>query len=150
MIIWVFVVLILTQSYTASFTTLLTVQQLRPTVTDVNQLIQSGDSVGYQIGSYAFNILKQMGFDETRLQPYHSPQECDQLLTIGSRNGGIAAAFDEIPYFEVMQARYCSKYTTMGPTYKSPGFGFVSFTASPTSLSSQINFSYDSTDLNEL
>ena len=125
-IIWVFVVLILTQSYTASFTTLLTVQQLRPAVIDVNQLLQSGVSVGYQFSSYTYDILKQIGFDESRLQPYYSLEECHQLLTIGSQHGGIAAAFDEIPYLKLMQMRYCSKYTTMGPTYKTPGFGFVS------------------------
>ncbi|KAF7830389.1 glutamate receptor 2.8-like [Senna tora] len=112
-------------SYTASFTTLLTVQQLRPAVTDVNQLIQSGDSVGYQFGSYTYNLLKQMGFDDSRLQPYNSPQECDHLLTIGNQNGGISAAFDEIPYINLIQASYCSKYTTIGPAFKSAGFGFA-------------------------
>ena len=59
-IVWVFVVLILTQSYTASLTTLLTVQQLRPAVTDVNQLIQNGEYVGYQYGSYNFELLKEL------------------------------------------------------------------------------------------
>uniref|UniRef100_A0A2N9FBR6 Glutamate receptor n=1 Tax=Fagus sylvatica TaxID=28930 RepID=A0A2N9FBR6_FAGSY len=64
-IVWVFVVLILTQSYTASLASLLTVQQLQPTVTDVNQLIKSGECVGYLQGSFVLGILKGMGFDET-------------------------------------------------------------------------------------
>ncbi|KAI4323973.1 hypothetical protein L6164_023542 [Bauhinia variegata] len=68
--IWVFVVLILTQSYTASFNTLLTVEQIQPAVTDINQLIQSEDVVGYQYSSYSIQFLKQMGFDETKLRAY--------------------------------------------------------------------------------
>ncbi|XP_054797049.1 glutamate receptor 2.8-like isoform X2 [Prosopis cineraria] len=124
-IIWAFVVLILTQSYTASFTTLLTVQQLQPTVIDINQLIRSRESIGYQLGSYTYNILKQIGFDESRLRSYNSPQQCDHLLTIGSQHGGIVAAFDKIPYLKAMETSYCSKYTMIGPTYNHPGFGFA-------------------------
>ncbi|KAI4323970.1 hypothetical protein L6164_023539 [Bauhinia variegata] len=124
-IIWVFVGLILTQSYTAGLTTLLTVEQLRPAVTDINQLIQSGDYIGHQHGSSIIEFLRKMGFDETKLRVVRSIGESDHLLTLGSRNGGIAAAFAETPYIKVMQSRYCSKYTTIGPSYQSQGFGFV-------------------------
>ncbi|KAI4323954.1 hypothetical protein L6164_023535 [Bauhinia variegata] len=124
-IIWVFVGLILTQSYTASLTTLLTVEQLRPTVTDVNQLIQSGDYIGHQHGSSIIEFLRKMGFDDTKLRVVRSIEESDHLLTLGSRNGGIAASFAETPYIKVMQSRYCSKYTTIGPSYQSQGFGFA-------------------------
>ncbi|KAL1539479.1 glutamate receptor 2.7-like [Salvia divinorum] len=50
-IVWMFVVLVLTSSYTASLTTMLTVQQLQPTITDVRDLIEAGEYVGYQYGS---------------------------------------------------------------------------------------------------
>ncbi|KAK0570683.1 hypothetical protein LWI29_005006 [Acer saccharum] len=50
-IVWYFVVLILTQSYTASLTSHLTVQQLKPTITGVHELINRGENVGYQKGS---------------------------------------------------------------------------------------------------
>ncbi|RVW14280.1 Glutamate receptor 2.2 [Vitis vinifera] len=43
-----------------------------------------------------------------------------------SANGGIAAAFDEIPYMKLFIAQHCSKYTMVQPTYKYDGFGFVS------------------------
>lgn len=42
MIIWIFVVLILTQSYTASLASLLTGDKLYPAVVDVNELRQTG------------------------------------------------------------------------------------------------------------
>ena len=61
--VWVFVVLILVQSYTASLTSLLTVEQLTPTVTDVNLLIKDRLNVGYLGGSFVHGLLKGMGFD---------------------------------------------------------------------------------------
>jgi ionotropic glutamate receptor len=129
-IVWVFVVLILTQSYTASLTSLLTVQQLQPTVTNVNQLIKNGEYVGYQRGSFFFGILKEMKFDTSKLKEYNSTEECDELLSKGSANGGIAAAFDEIPYMKLFLGEYCSKYTMVASIYKTDGFGFVSSLAS--------------------
>ncbi|KAF5954595.1 hypothetical protein HYC85_007451 [Camellia sinensis] len=48
-------------SYTASLSSRLTVQKLRPTVTGVNELIKNGDYVGYRSGSFIADILKDMG-----------------------------------------------------------------------------------------
>ena len=125
-IIWVFVVLILTQSYTTSLKSLLTVQQLQPTITDVNQLIKNGEYVGYQEGSYVLELLEEMNFDTAKLRTYKSTEECDELLSKGSANGGIAAAFDDVPCMQVLLSQYCSKYTMIPSIYKNAGFGFVS------------------------
>jgi len=125
-IIWCFVVLILTQSYTASLTSLLTVQQLRPTVTDVHELIKKGEYVGYQEGSFVKGILLDLGFDESKLIVYNTTEQWDDLLSKGSGNGGIAAAFDEVPYTRLFLSKYCSKYAVIDPTFKTDGFGFVS------------------------
>lgn len=57
-------VLILTQSYTASLASMLTVQKLQPTVTDVNLLIKNNDYVWYMQGSFVYGLLKKMKFDE--------------------------------------------------------------------------------------
>lgn len=130
-IIWVFVVLILTQSYTASLTSLLTVQQLQPTVTDINQLIKNGEHVGYQGGSFVLGILKEMKFDKNKLIIYDTPEECDQLLSKGSANGGIAGAIIETPYMKLFLGKYCSKYTMVESIYKTDGFGFVFPIGSP-------------------
>ncbi|XP_075663577.1 glutamate receptor 2.1-like [Castanea sativa] len=130
-IIWVFVVLILTQSYTASLTSLFTVKQLQPTVTDINQLIKNGERVGYAGGSFILGILKEMKFDENKLIIYDSPEECDQLLLKGSENGGIAGAIIENPYMKLFLGQYCSKYTMVESIYKIDGFGFVFPIGSP-------------------
>ena len=128
MIVWIFVVLILTQSYTASLTSLLTVQKLQPTVTDVKQLIARKENVGYIDGSFVPGILKDLGFEENQLKIYKSPEQCDELFSRKKGDGGIAAAFDELPYLKVLLTKYCSKYTKVEPTFKTGGFGFVSAT----------------------
>ncbi|XP_048133372.1 glutamate receptor 2.8-like [Rhodamnia argentea] len=129
-VVWVFVVLILTQSYTASLSSLLVVQNLQPTVADVNQLLKSGERVGYLDGSFVHEMLKQMKFDHSRLVPYHSAEECDALLSNGSAKGGIAAAFDEVPNIKLVLSQYCNKYT-MIRTSNTAGFGFVFPKGSP-------------------
>ncbi|CAB4296534.1 unnamed protein product [Prunus armeniaca] len=130
-ILWCFVVLILTQSYTASLTSLLTVQQLQPTVTDVNLLIKNRNNVAYQRGSFVYGILKQLGFQDENLKTFNSAEELNQLFHNGSRKYGISAAFDETPYMKLFLARYCSKYTMIPPTFKADGFGFVFPKGSP-------------------
>ncbi|TXG62332.1 hypothetical protein EZV62_013695 [Acer yangbiense] len=124
-IVWYFVVLILTQSYTASLTSHLTVQQLKPTITDFRELIKRGENVGYQKGSFVSGILKQLGFNENKLIDYNSPEECDEFFKKGSAKGGIAAAFNEVPFMRLFIGQYCSKYTMTEPTFKTAGFGFV-------------------------
>lgn len=130
-IVWVFVVLILIQTYTASLTSMLTVQKLQPTITDVNALIKNGDFVGYQQGSFVLGLLKQLKFDESKLIQYKSLEALEESFSKGSANGGVSAVFDEIPYMRLFLGKHCSKYVMVGPTYKTDGFGFVSpFTTS--------------------
>ncbi|KAK6912456.1 Solute-binding protein family 3/N-terminal domain of MltF [Dillenia turbinata] len=88
LILWIFVVLILSSSYTASLTSLLTVQQLQPTVTDVSVLIKKGEYVGYQTGSFVYGMLVKMGFDHSKLRDYSSADELDAALSKGSTNEG--------------------------------------------------------------
>ena len=96
-IIWVFVVLILTSSYTASLTSMLTVQKLQPTVTDVRELQRGGYHIGYQEGSFIKTSLHKMGFDMTKMKSYSTVEEYADALSRGPANGGVAAVFDEIP-----------------------------------------------------
>ncbi|XP_061374921.1 glutamate receptor 2.7-like isoform X2 [Gastrolobium bilobum] len=130
-IVWVFVLLILVQSYTASLSSLLTVDQLRPTITDVNQLIKNRMNVGYLKGSFVHGILKDLGFQDKQLKNYTSVEECNEFFTKGSVNGGIAAAFDEVPYVKHFLGTYCSKYAMVEPRFKTGGFGFVFPKGSP-------------------
>ncbi|KAL2462510.1 Glutamate receptor 2.7 [Forsythia ovata] len=122
-IVWVFVVLVLTSSYTANFTSMLTVQQLQPTITDIYDLIKNGEYVGYLYGSFIPGLLMGMKFDSSKFRNYSTIEEYHEALTRGSRNGGVAAIVDELPYIRLFLAKYCHKYTMVGPTYKAAGVG---------------------------
>ncbi|KAL5559597.1 hypothetical protein UlMin_035808 [Ulmus minor] len=130
-IIWMFVVLILTQSYTASLTSILTVEQLQPTVKDISQLLKNGENIGYVEGGFVYGLLRQVGFERSRFKTFKTAEECDELLSKGSANGGVAAAFHETPYMKLFLAKYCSKYAMIGPIFKTAGLGFVFPKGSP-------------------
>ncbi|KAJ1700438.1 hypothetical protein LUZ63_000217 [Rhynchospora breviuscula] len=122
-IVWVFVLLVLTSSYTASLSSMLTVQQLQPTVTDVNDLIKNGDYVGYGAGSFVGDLLRQLNFEKSKIRSYKF-DKYDEALRKGSANGGVAAIVEEIPYVKSFLAKHCKSYT-MIEIYKSAGFGFA-------------------------
>lgn len=121
-IVWCFVVLILTQSYTASLTSLLTVQQLQPTVANVGLLLKNGDFVGFQEGSSVQNFLtNELGFHVEKLRAYRSGEDLAQLF----EKGAISAAFDETPFMNLFLSTYCSKYTMVEPILSKTGSGFA-------------------------
>jgi len=131
LVIWIFLVLILTQSYTASLTSILTVQRLKPTFVDIKEIKKNGYFVGYQKNSFVKELLQeQLDIHESKLKPYETPEEYHEALSNGTHNGGVAAIFDEIPYIKLFLAKFCSRYTVAGPTYKTDGFGFVSLSLS--------------------
>ncbi|CAN4100040.1 unnamed protein product [Withania somnifera] len=131
LIVWVFVVLVLTSSYTANLTSMLTVQQLQPTITDLNDLIKNGEYVGYQKGSFVKDVLKHMKFDSSKFRSFSTLEEYNDALSRGSKNGGVGAVVDELPYLRLFLNKYCRKYVMVGPTYKAAGFGFAFPKGSP-------------------
>ncbi|CAM0943577.1 unnamed protein product [Alopecurus aequalis] len=130
-IIWVFVVLILTSSYTASLTSMLTVQKLLPTVADVTELQRHGHYIGYQEGTFIEPFLKKMGFDKRKMREYSTAEQYAEALSKGSAKGGVDAVFDEMPYLNLFLSQYCDRYMLQGPVYKTDGFGFVFPRGSP-------------------
>ena len=131
LIIWIFVVLIISQSYTASLASMLTVKRLQPTFVDVKEIRKNGYFVGHQKNSFVKDFLvKQLNFNSNLLKEYDTPEEYNDALSIGIRNGGVAAIFAEIPYVKLFLAKHCNKFQMVGPTYKTDGFGFVSLTLS--------------------
>ncbi|XP_026453928.1 glutamate receptor 2.7-like isoform X2 [Papaver somniferum] len=134
MILWILAVFILTASYTASYSAMLMANRFQPTFSDVNLLIKNGYNVGYRNGSFIQGMLKQMGFDESNLKGYGTPEECDEAFSRKRQDGGIVAAFDELPYIELLLAQYCDKYTKVGDIYPTGGFGFVFPKGSPLGL----------------
>lgn len=107
---------------------MLTVQQLQPTVTDVHELLNNGEYVGYERGSYVKGLLEELGFDKSKIRPYDNQEDFRDALSRGSNNGGISALVEEIPYIKLFLAKHCEGYTMVGPIYKTAGFGYVSVT----------------------
>ncbi|XP_015693932.2 glutamate receptor 2.8-like [Oryza brachyantha] len=132
-VIWCFVVLILVQSYTASLSSMLTAKRLRPSVTSLDQLLSNGDYVGYQNGSFVGSLLKKRGFMPSMLRPYGTPKEYAEALRNGSKNGGVSAIVDEIPYLTsfLSNPQYQKEFQMVNRFYKTPGFGFVFPLGSP-------------------
>ncbi|XP_050366534.1 glutamate receptor 2.8-like [Argentina anserina] len=125
MIIWLFVVLILTINYTASLSSLYTVEQLQPTVTDLEVLLSRRENIGYIENSFAYDLLKQVGFENSMLYKFGTMKEIDEALSKGTANGGIAAFVHGTPKMKLFLAKYCSKYSMIAPIFKTDGFAFA-------------------------
>ncbi|KAL6317605.1 hypothetical protein AAG906_030358 [Vitis piasezkii] len=125
LIIWLFVVLIINSSYTASLTSILTVQQLSSPIKGVESLINSNDPIGYQVGSFAEHYLsEELNISESRLVALGSPEEYAKALQNGPGKGGVAAVVDERPYVELFLSTQC-KFRIVGQEFTKSGWGFV-------------------------
>ncbi|KAJ8535767.1 hypothetical protein K7X08_034168 [Anisodus acutangulus] len=130
-VVWMFVVLILNSTYTASLSSRLTVQRLRPAIADVKELIRKGHSVGCYQGSFVYDILRGMGFEDSKIKMYRLPEDYKEAMSYGSKSGNISAFFDVVPYSKLFLSKYCDKYTIVGPTFRTDGFAFVFPKGSP-------------------
>jgi glutamate receptor, ionotropic, plant len=125
-LIWLFVVLIIQSSYTASLTSILTVQQLSSPIQGIESLIASNDPIGYQTGSFAENyMVEELGVSQDRLVELTSPEEYLRALELGPSNGGVAAVVDEMAYVELFLATKC-RFQVVGTEFTRSGWGFVS------------------------
>ncbi|CAL5409930.1 unnamed protein product [Camellia sinensis] len=121
-VMWLFVVFVVTSSYTANLTSLPTVPRLEPTVTDIEFLRRTSAIVGCDGDSYVKHYLVNvLQFKEHNMKAVGS-----QYNYLGEfESGNITAAFLEPPYEEIFLRENCNKYTVSGPTYKFGGWGFA-------------------------
>jgi ionotropic glutamate receptor len=124
LIIWLFVVLIINSSYTASLTSILTVQQLSTGILGLDSLLSSNDPIGYQVGSFARSyMMQELGVPASRLRELAIDDYADSLQR-GPSNGGVAAIVDELPYVELFLSTNC-QFRTVGQEFTKSGWGFV-------------------------
>ncbi|XP_062186170.1 glutamate receptor 3.1-like [Phragmites australis] len=124
-IIWLFVVLIIQSSYTASLTSILTVQYLTSPITGIDNLIASEEPIGFQVGSFAESYLvHDLGVAPSRLKALGSPDENKKALELGPHKGGVAAIVDERPYIELFLFRH-GKFAIVGSEFTKSGWGFA-------------------------
>lgn len=112
--VWVFVVLVLTSSYTATLSSLLTVQQIA----------SKEGSIWFQdfppIAEGA--VFNNLEFAEVRIQKLNSPHDYAKALT----TGGYSAIIDEILYIKSVLALYSTAdFSLVATASTTNGFGFV-------------------------
>lgn len=126
LIIWLFVVLIINSSYTASLTSILTVQQLTSRIEGIDSLVTSNEPIGVQDGTFARNYLvNELNIAPSRIVPLRNEEEYLSALQRGPKAGGVAAIVDELPYIEVLLTKSNCKFRTVGQEFTRTGWGFV-------------------------
>ncbi|KAI3440874.1 Glutamate receptor [Psidium guajava] len=126
LIIWLFVVLIINSSYTASLTSILTVQQLTSGIEGIDSLISSSDRIGVQEGSFAWKyLMDELNIAESRLVELKSQEDYAAALEKGSKAGGVSAIVDELPYVELFLSSANCAFRTVGQEFTRSGWGFA-------------------------
>ncbi|GLJ46365.1 hypothetical protein SUGI_0977280 [Cryptomeria japonica] len=134
LLIWLFVVLIINSSYTASLTSIFTVQQLTPTIKGIDDLISSNLPIGYLTGSFVRNYLSgELNIAQSRLIPLDSPEKYAKALSDGIHNGGVGAIVDEFPAIELFLSNRCG-FGIAGQPFTKGGWGFAFQKGSPLQL----------------
>ncbi|XP_022776636.1 glutamate receptor 3.7 [Durio zibethinus] len=125
MVVWLFLLMVITSSYTANLTSILTVQQLSSPITGIDSLISNTWPIGYQVGSFAYGYLSEnLNIHRSRLVALHSPEEYESALRLGPANGGVAAIVDELPYVELFLSKR-TDFGIIGQPFTKSGWGFA-------------------------
>lgn len=125
MIVWLFLLMVITASYTASLTSILTVEQLSSPITGIDSLIATNWPIGYQVGSFAYSYLTDNLFvSRSRLVSLGSPEEYALALRNGPSGGGVAAIVDELPYVELFLSKE-TEFGIIGQPFTRSSWGFA-------------------------
>lgn len=126
LIIWLFVVLIINSSYTASLTSILTVRQLSSQIEGIDSLISSTQPIGIQDGSFARKYLvDDLNIAESRIVTLKNMEDYIDALQRGPEAGGVVAVVDELPYIEFLMSSTQCKFRTVGQEFTKSGWGFA-------------------------
>ncbi|XP_047329962.1 glutamate receptor 2.7-like [Impatiens glandulifera] len=120
--VWFFVVMALTATFTSILSAAITVDKLRPEVTDVEWLREHNSTVGCDEGSfmtdYLVNVMKLQNENIKNIS-----YELDYRSAFENRN--ITGAFLELPYAKAFLSEYCGGYKTTELPDRFGGFGFA-------------------------
>ncbi|KAL9827960.1 Glutamate receptor 1.4 [Arabidopsis thaliana] len=114
-IVWIFAVLILTSNYTATLTSVMTVQQIRG--------LKSNENIGFFSASIAANVVND---NPTFQGPRYKGLKTADDFTNALRNGTISFIVDEVPYVKLFVAKHPSEFVIVETESVTNGFGFVS------------------------
>lgn len=112
--VWVFAVVILTTSYTATLTSMMTVQQIR--------FNTNKDFVGHLSGSLIANAtLKNSAIKAMNTKGLNTSEDYAKALL----NHTVAFIIDELPYLSVLLGENPGRFLMIKPQVTTNGFGFV-------------------------
>ncbi|XP_010267707.1 PREDICTED: glutamate receptor 3.7-like isoform X2 [Nelumbo nucifera] len=125
MMVWLFLLMVITSSYTANLTSILTIQKLTSPITGLDSLTTSRWPIGYQVGSFARSyMIDNFNIPESRLVSLGSPEDYERALRLGPGNGGVAAIVDELPYVELFLSNR-TDFGIVGEMFTKNGWGFA-------------------------
>ncbi|KAL9251024.1 Glutamate receptor 2.8-like protein [Drosera capensis] len=131
-VVWLFIVLVLTQSYTADLASTLTIERLNQNSTDVVTLQRSNATIGCEQDSFIRGFLEDvLKFNQDSIINLNGQPE-DILDHLKARK--IEAAFVELPYAKLFHYKYCDGYSIIGPLYRFGGLGFAFQKGSPIAI----------------
>ncbi|KAF9587794.1 hypothetical protein IFM89_005669 [Coptis chinensis] len=134
MMVWLFLLMVVTSSYTASLTSILTVEQLSSPITGIDSLIASNQPIGCQNGSFVKGYLTEsLNIHSSRIVSLSNIGEYAKALQRGPNNGGVAAVVDELPYIELFLSKY-TEFGMVGQMFTKSGWGFAFKRSSPLTL----------------
>ncbi|KAI3701660.1 hypothetical protein L6452_26899 [Arctium lappa] len=121
LVMWLSMIFIVVQIFTATLSSWLTLDQLRP------KLPTNYDNVGYQDGSFLKEFIKQEDNCFGNPVPLKTVEDFKNALS----NGSVNAVVDELPYIELFLAKYGSDYMKIGPINRESGIAFAFPRGSP-------------------
>lgn len=127
-VVWLFMAIVVMQTYTANLASMLTVPRLKPTITDIETLKYSNAMIGCTGKTFVPQYLRDvLQFNPSNIKDnYNSLDEIAKAL----RTKEIAAVFLQSPLAKQFLARYCKSFTLAGPTFAG-GYGFAFPKGSP-------------------
>ncbi|KAK6258525.1 hypothetical protein SCA6_012999 [Theobroma cacao] len=111
---WLFLILVVTSTYTASFTSMVTSSETEPSYLDIENLKITNAIIGCDGDSIIFRfIVEVLGFQPNNIKNIAQSSIDDYAKALSS--GKIKAAFLLTPYADVFLAKYCKGFTTWRP-----------------------------------
>ncbi|PPD66136.1 hypothetical protein GOBAR_DD36986 [Gossypium barbadense] len=118
-VLWMFVVFILGSNYTATLTSMMTVQQIE---------FNSGKSIIGATGPVSQGAIGNLNFPNLHSKSIRltSLEEYAKALSEGGKNGGVSAIIEEMPYINILRQKYPTRYSMVGHVMPvTNGFGFA-------------------------
>ncbi|KAK9076792.1 hypothetical protein SSX86_005126 [Deinandra increscens subsp. villosa] len=114
LVVWLCMIFIVLEIFTATLSSWLTLDQLRPT------LPTNYEHVGYPRGSFIKDLIMEKYKCKGKL-PLNGFEEFEKALS----NGSVNAIFDHLPYIDLFLAKYGSGYMKYGPIQQEAGIAFA-------------------------